>query len=175
MEVTEEQIWTYAARFMDMRWAGEVVYGTDYEAHDTNYRMAIMKEAKQLVPDNEIINGLVIQEMVAMLAPPQETQEYLNAVKPTLGPAMQQLMTEQEDEVYSRDLGSQIPVENEYKFINGEWVKETENDNSEEDADGVDESNDYVGGGDTTIQYMGASYTPQQAVAIQLSGINTGR
>lgn len=173
MEVTEEQIWTYAARFMDMRWAGEVVYGTDYEQHDTNYRMAIMKEAKQLVPDNEIINGLVIQEMVAMLAPPSETQEYLEAVKPTLGPAMQSLMTEQEDEVYSRDLGSQIPEEKEYKFVDGEWVRETEDDNV--DADGVDESNDYVGGGDTTIQYMGASYTPQQAVAIQLSGINTGR
>ena len=173
MEVTEEQIWTYAARFMEMRWAGEVVYGTDYEAHDTNYRMAIMKEAKALVPDNEIINGLVIQEIIAMLAPPSETQEYLEAVKPTLGPAMQQLMTEQEDEVYSRDLGSQIPVENEYVFVNGEWVKESNNSN--EDNGDMDESNDYVGGGDTTIQSVGASYTPQQAIAIQLSGINTGR
>jgi hypothetical protein len=174
MEVTEEQIWTYAARFMDMRWAGEVVYGTDYEQHDTNYRMAIMKEAKQLVPDNEIINGLIINEMVAMLAPPTETQEYLQAVKPTLGPAMQAVVTEQDDEVYSRDLGSQIPVDTDYKFVDGEWVKGTEQDNGD-DGDGVDESNDYVGGGSTTIEYMGASYTPQQAVAIQLSGINTGR
>jgi hypothetical protein len=39
MEVTEEMIFTYAARFMNMRWAGEVVYNTDYEAHDTNYRV----------------------------------------------------------------------------------------------------------------------------------------
>lgn len=174
MEVTEEQIWTYAARFMDMRWAGEVVYGTDYEQHDTNYRMALMKEAKALVPDNEIINGLIINEMVAMLAPPTETNEYLEAVKPTLGPSMQKVVTEQDNEVYSRDLGSQIPVDTDYKFVDGEWVKGTEEDNGD-NGDGVDESNDYVGGGSTTIQYMGASYTPQQAVAIQLSGINTGR
>ena len=175
MEVTEEQIWTYAARFMDMRWAGEVVYGTDYEQHDTNYRMALMKEAKNLVPDNDIINGLIINEMVAMLAPPSETQEYLEAVKPTLAPSMQSVVTEESSEVYSRDLGTQIPNEKEYKFVDGEWVREVENDNQGDDGDGVDESNDYVGGGSTTIQYMGASYTPQQAVAIQLSGINTGR
>jgi hypothetical protein len=87
---------------------------------------------------------------------------------------MQAVVTEQDDEVYSRDLGSQIPVDTDYKFVDGEWVKGTEQDNGD-DGDGVDESNDYVGGGSTTIEYMGASYTPQQAVAIQLSGINTGR
>ena len=60
MEVTEEMILTYAARFMDQRWAGEVNYNTDYEAHDTNYRMALIKSANELVGDNEIIKALII-------------------------------------------------------------------------------------------------------------------
>ena len=72
MEVTEEMIWTYAARFMDMRWAGEVVYGTDYEQHDTNYRMALLTKAKELIPENDLVQGMILQEVVKMLAPKEE-------------------------------------------------------------------------------------------------------
>ena len=57
MEVTEEMIYTYAARFMDQRWAGEVNYNTDYEAHDTNYRMALIKSANEMVGENEIVKS----------------------------------------------------------------------------------------------------------------------
>lgn len=174
MEVCEEQIWTYAARFMDMRWAGEVIYGTDYEQHDTNYRMAVMEKAKTLVPDNEFVNGLIIKEVVGLLAPPEEVQEYLDAVLPTLGESMQQLQREQDQEVYTRDIGSQIPVDPEYKFIDGEYVKVS--DDSEESTDSEEsdyESNDM--GGSSIIQYTGQSYTTQDAIAVQLNGNNTGR
>lgn len=175
MEVTEETIWTYACRFMDMRWAGEVIYGTDYEAHDSNYRMALMKQAKELIPDNELINGLIVKEILGLLAPKGEVKEYIDAAMPTMGPLMQQLQTEQNQEVYTRDLGSQIPEESEYEFVDGEWVKKTESeDDSEDDEYEMDESNDYVGGS-TAIQYTGQSYTTQDAIAVQLTGLNTGR
>lgn len=173
MEVTEEMIWTYASRFMGMRWAGEVIYGTDYEAHDSNYRMALMKEAKALIPDNELINGLIIKEVLGMLAPKEEVQEYIDAAMPTMGPLMQQLQQEQNSEVYTRDIGSQIPEDPEYEFINGEYVKVE--DDEEEDDDEMNEANDYVGGGSTTIQYTGQSYTTQDAIAVQLNGMNVGR
>ena len=162
MEVCEETIWTYAARFMDMRWAGEVIYGTDYEAHDSNYRLAIMEKAKALIPDNEFINGMIIKEMVRMLAPTDEVQEYEDAILATLSPAMQALNDRQEEEITTRDVGSQIPVERE------EEVEST-------DEEGEDISNDYVGGGSTAIQYTGQSYNTQDAIAVQLTGLNTGR
>lgn len=158
MEVIEEQIWTYAARYMDMRWAGEVVYGTDYEQHDTNYRMAIMEKARQLLPDNEIVQGMVVQEVVKMLAPKEEVQEYTELIIPTLPEPLQQLMAEDEREVYTRDLGSQIPVESEV-----ETDPENENENEMEPM------------GSSTIIDTGMSYWPQDAVAVQLTGLNIGR
>lgn len=175
MEVCEETIWTYAARFMDMRWAGEVMYGTDYEAHDTNYRIAIMEKAKTLIPDNEFINGMLIKEMVRMLAPADEQQEYQNAIIPTLTPAMQKLSEQQEDQMQTRDTGSMIPEDPEYEFIDGEWVKVADDSEEEDDSEGENLSNDYAGGGSTAIQYTGQSYNTQDAIAVQLTGLNTGR
>ena len=64
MEVTEEMIFTFAARFMNMRWAGEVNYNTDYEAHDTNYRMALIKTAKSLNHTPAICKKSYISEKV---------------------------------------------------------------------------------------------------------------
>jgi hypothetical protein len=156
MEVAEEMIWTYAARYMDMRWAGEVSYNTDYEQHDTNYRIAVMTQARALVPDNDIISGLIVKEVISMLAPTGEVEEYQAAAMLSLSPAMQALQREQDTEVYSRDLGSQIPVE--------DVEVETE---SENDSDSM-----FV---DTTITNTGPSYNVQQAVAVQLTGLNIGR
>ena len=76
MEVTEEMIYTYAARFMDQRWAGEVHYNTDYEAHDTNYRMALISKANELVGENEIVKSLITKEIIAMLSPAEDIPEY---------------------------------------------------------------------------------------------------
>ena len=164
MEVTEETLWTYAARFMDMRWAGEVVYNTDYEAHDTNYRLALMAKAKELVPDNEFINGLILQEVISMLAPQEEVYQYQQAVVPSMGTEMQKLMKQQENEILTRDIGSQIPYEE----------PEMEDENEMEMGDDYEDSSELSGIG-TNINNVGRSFYTQDAIAAQITGISTGR
>jgi len=164
MEVTEEQIFTYAARFMNMRWAGEVLYATDYDAHDTNYRIAVYKEAKALVPDNAMVNDMITKDIIAILAPDESIAQYEQAFIDTVeDPAMRQLMTDDNERVLSRDLQSQIP---------------TYNDDYEGESDGDESLEAYDGSGPgrpVAIQNTGPSYETQQAVAVQLSGLNTGR
>ena len=69
-------------------------------------------------------------------------------------------MTDDNERVLSRDLQSQIP--------------------SSEDYEGVDDGSQALEDYDSTgpgvaIQNTGVSYETQQAIAVQLSGINTGR
>jgi hypothetical protein len=171
MEVTEEMIFTYAARFMDMRWAGEVVYNTDYEAHDTNYRMALIKEAKALAPNDAVISSLIAKEIIGMLAPQEQIQEYEQVYIDTItDPKLKTLMTETNEMVQSRDLSpSMIPQHEHYG----------EDDDSEEqaseDAGGDDDNTSILGGAGTPVTNLGITYYPQQAVAVQLSGLNVGR
>jgi len=171
MEIAEETIFTYAARFMGMRWAGEVVYNTDYESHDTNYRLALIKEAKALAADDPVINALVNKELIGILAPATQTQEYEQIYIDRLDdPALKALMTATNEEVLSRDLmPSMIPVERE--------VEEGDNYESESSDDGFgnDSNATLLGGAGTPIQDVGTTYYPQQAVAVQLTGLNTGR
>jgi hypothetical protein len=94
MEVTEEMIYTFAARFMDQRWAGEVNYNTDYEAHDTNYRMALISKANEMVGDNEIVKALITKEIIAMLSPAEDIPEYESVYIDTIpDSALKALMT----------------------------------------------------------------------------------
>jgi hypothetical protein len=164
MEVAEEQIFTYAARFMNMRWAGEVLYATDYDAHDTNYRIAVYKEAKALVPDNSMVDDMITKDIIAILAPDESIAQYEQAFIDTVtDPAMKQLMTDDNERVLSRDLQSQIP---------------TYNSDYEGESDGSYELEEYDGSGPgrpVAVQNTGPSYETQQAIAVQLSGQNTGR
>jgi len=175
MEVTEEMIFTFAARFMDVRWAGEVNYNTDYEAHDTNYRMALIRSAKELVGDNEIIQGLITKEIIAMLAPATEIPEYENAYIQTL-PAgdLKTLMTQQNEQVNSRDLqASMIPT---HEMFGEE--EENESDETTDNGDGVAESGDntsILGGAGTPTTNVGMTYYPQQVPPLLLNTMNTGR
>lgn len=109
MEACEEQVWTFASRFMGVRWAGEVSYNTDYEQHDTRYRIALMEKAKMLLPENPIVNGLVLKEIIGMLAPEHEKAEYQQAIVSMQDPAIQVLESEEERELYTRDVGDQVP------------------------------------------------------------------
>ena len=113
MEVAEEHIWTFAARFMGVRWAGEVNYDTNYEASDTNYRIALMNQAKTLVGDNPIVQGLIVKEMITLLAPPEEANEYADAAIKFAPPEMQAIEQENKEESYTRDIGSQLPEKSE--------------------------------------------------------------
>jgi hypothetical protein len=173
MEVTEEMIFTYAARFMGMRWAGEVNYNTDYEAHDTNYRMALIKSAKEMVGDNPIVQGLITKEIIAMLAPAEDIPEYEQVYINTLdNTELKTLMTENNEEINSRDLTpSMIPTHE----MHGEEDDTEEMEKGEEGYEGEGTSPTILGGPGTPVTPMGITYYPQQAVAVQLSGLNIGR
>ena len=152
MEVTEEQIFTYAARFMGCRWAGEIIYSTDYDKHDTNYRLAIYREAKALAPMNEIVDALITKDIIAMLSPSESMAQYEQAYIDTIqDPALKQLMTDDNEKVLSRDLQSQIPTGEDYEGV----------DDGDYDEEGLSNS--------VTITDTGnPSYTVQQAIAVQL-------
>jgi hypothetical protein len=170
MEVTEEMIFTYAARFMDMRWAGEVHYNTDYEAHDTNYRLALMGQARALVQNNEIVDSLITRQVIGMLAPaetiPEYEQAYINSIP---NEQVRELMTDENTAVYSRDMGSMVPSDN------GETNENTNSNGDYNDNGGNADNSSVLGGPGTPITPMGASYYTQQVPAVLLSGINTGR
>ena len=155
MEVAEEMIWTFAARFMGVRWAGEVSYDTNYEATDTNYRLALMSKAKELVGENPIIQGLIAKEMVSLLAPPQDIYDYQQAVLKLSPQEMQDIEAEQEEEIFTRDIGDQVPQTG-----------------SDETVEEIIENQVYSGVG-TGITYTGqSSYNP---IADQLVGQASGR
>lgn len=176
MEVTEELIFTYAARYMNMRWAGEIVYNTDYESHDTNYRMALLTKAKELVQDNDVVNSLVVKEIIGMLAPktqiPEYEQVYINQLDDS---ELKTLMTDTNKQILSRDLEpSMIPKHEMY----GEEEDDDNGDNGEDGEEGYEgegTSSTILGGPGTPVVNTGISYTPQQAVAVQLQGMNIGR
>ena len=167
MEVTEEMIFTYAARFMEQRWAGEVNYNTDYEAHDTNYRMALIKSAKELVGDNEIVKALITKEVIAMLSPAEAIPEYENVYIKTIADSdLKDLMSQENDQVLSRDLEpSMIPEHEMYGEDEGsEYETEENGDNST-----------ILGGAGTPVTNVGVTYYTEQVAPVMLQGINTGR
>jgi len=174
MEVTEEMIYTFAARFMNVRWAGEVAYNTDYEAHDTNYRMAIIKSAKELVGDNPMIQALITKEIIGMLAPDTAIPEYEEAYINTIAdPDLRTLMTEQNEQVLSRDLtASMIPEHDQYgEDENSEYESEEEG----EGSFGNEGNAELLGGPGTPVTNIGVTYYPNQVAPVILTGMNTGR
>lgn len=176
MEVTEEMIYTYAARFMNVRWAGEVAYNTDYEAHDTNYRMAIIKSAKELVGDNPMIQALITKEIIGMLAPDTAIPEYEDAFIQTIAdPDLRTLMTEQNDQVLSRDLEPSMIPEHEMYGENGENGDESESESESEGSFGNDGNASLLGGADTPVTNIGMTYYTNQVAPVILTGLQTGR
>ncbi len=164
MEITEGMIWTFVSRFMGIRWAGQINYNTDYEAHDTAYRMALMNSAKTLAPLNPMVDAMIVKEMISMLAPDESAQEYQDAFIATIqDPAIRILMTEEENEVSSGDIGTEIPI--------GSDAKE----NIEEGTESGGDNASLLGGAGTPVINTGMSLYPAQAVAVQLAGINVGR
>lgn len=174
MEVTEGLIFTYAARFMDMRWAGHITYSTDYEAHDTNYRMALIKEAQAMAGDNEMIKTMVAKEIVTMLAPRASINEYQQVFIDGLDNSeLKQLMNEEQHQILNTDSGG-IPEA--YTEEDDEATQAASNTMGEAQANFYKPGNQsLLGGIGTQITPMGQSYYTQQAVAVQLTGLNTGR
>jgi hypothetical protein len=173
MEVTEEMIYTFAARFMNVRWAGEVNYNTDYEAHDTNYRMALITSAKNLVGDNPMIQALITKEIIGMLAPDTAIPEYEDAYIQTIAdPDLRTLMADQNNEVLSRDLEpSMIPTHEQYGEEEESGKEEAEYDNEVGESD----NSSILGGAGTPVTNIGVTYYTEQVAPIILTGMNTGR
>lgn len=173
MEVTEGLIFTYAARFMGMRWAGHITYSTDYEAHDTNYRMALIKEAQTMAGDNDMIKNMIAKEIVTMLAPKASINEYQQVFIDGLADGeLKQLMNEEQHQVLSIDSGG-IPQGHE---LDEEDSQASSNTTGEAQADFYKPGNQsLLGGIGTPVTPMAQSLYTQQAVAVQLTGLNTGR
>jgi hypothetical protein len=158
MEVAEEQIWTFACRFMGVRWAGEVNYNKDYEQGDTEYRIALMEKAKALAGDNPVIQGMIVKQLVEMMAEPTDIRDYVEAAKQVSNPVTTAFVDEEEpDEVYSRDIGDQTPLDD------------------EEDEDSKTDMEDNAAESNGSITYTGQSYTTQGAIAAQLGFTGGGR
>jgi len=79
-----------------------------------------------------------------------------------MGTEMQKLMKQQENEILTRDIGSQIPYE------------EPEMEDDMETEDGSYGASELSGIG-TNINNVGRSFYTQDAIAAQITGINTGR
>ena len=180
MEVTEGLIMTYAARFMGMRWAGLIDYNTDYEVYDTQYRMALIQQAVSIGGDNEIIKSLITKELIGMLAPQEDAIEYEQVYIDTLpNGQLKNLMTEEQLEIFNDSSGGipQLYDLKEQEEDTGVADEEPNNGLNQGQSPGPSsQSNQAIlGGPGTPITPMGPSYYPQQAVAVQITGLNTGR
>jgi hypothetical protein len=153
MAICEEQIWTFASRFMGVRWAGEVAYNTDYESGDTEYKLTLMERAKALAGDNPVIQGMIVKELVKLMSEPEEVKHYVDAAVVNSDPLTTVFVEENEaDQIVSRDVGDQTPPD-EPGEIGGD---------SKEDM----EEHSQEGNGDIT--YTGQSYSTENAIAAQL-------
>lgn len=174
MEMVEETIFTYAARYMGVRWAGEIQYNTDYESSDTVFRTALVKEAKLIAPEEPVITALINKELITMLAPKTQTQEYVSAYIDSMpDSAIKQLMIQTEQVVFSRDLApSMIPLDLEYDEQGNVIQEDSDDEESDMDSD-YESENDSIGS--TEIIDTGVSYTPLQSQTSMINNISTGR
>lgn len=154
MEICEESIFTFAARFMGVRWAGEVKYNTDYERSDTQYRLALLNNAKSLVPDNAVINGIIVESMIEMLVAPSKRQAALQAIIAS-SDVDTIVMEGDAREIATRDVGDQTP-------------QESDEDSKEDMIEDAEE-------GGAGIINTGQSYSTENAIAAQLVGLSAGR
>jgi len=177
MEVTEGLIMTYAARFMGMRWAGLINYNTDYESYDTQYRMALIQNAVNTVGDDPIIKALVTKEIIGMLASDTDSQEFEQAYVNTLPDSpVKQLLDEEEIESLNTDAGGLPLLPKEPEIDDDPMAKVADNMNQGSAPGKASTQNaSLLGGPGTPTTPMGPSYYPQQAVAVQITGLNTGR
>jgi hypothetical protein len=122
-----------------------------------------------------MIQALITKEIIGMLAPDTAIPEYEEAYINTIAdPDLRTLMTEQNNEVLSRDLeASMIPEHEQYgEDENGE---NGENESESDGSFGNDGNASLLGGVDTPVTNIGVTYYPQQVAPVILTGMNTGR
>jgi hypothetical protein len=138
--------------------------------------MAIIKSAKELVGDNPMIQALITKEIIGMLAPDTAIPEYEDAFIQTIAdPDLRTLMTEQNDQVLSRDLEASMIPEHEMYGENGENGDESESESESEGSFGNDGNASLLGGADTPVTNIGMTYYTNQVAPVILTGLQTGR
>jgi hypothetical protein len=110
-----------------------------------------------------------------MLAPADDIPEYENAYIQSLPSGdLKTLMTDNNEQVNSRDLGdSMIPR---HEMFGEE--EENESDETSDNGDGVADSGDntsILGGAGTPVTNVGMTYYAQQVPPLLLNTMNTGR
>jgi hypothetical protein len=139
--------------------------------------MAIIKSAKELVGDNPMIQALITKEIIGMLAPDTAIPEYEDAFIQTIAdPDLRTLMTEQNDQVLSRDLEPSMIPEHEMYGENGEEGEEyNESESESEGSFGNDGNASLLGGAGTPVTNIGMTYYTNQVAPVILTGLQTGR
>ena len=77
MQSAEQEILCLVAHWMGLFWAGDIEYTTDYEDKDLQFRMALLQTAQTLSGGNPVIQDIINKEVIKMIAPPDETAQYL--------------------------------------------------------------------------------------------------
>jgi hypothetical protein len=109
MEIAEEKIWTFMARYMDLRWAGNIEYKTDYEESDIKMKIAKLDVAQRLAGDNPVIKGIIQREVLELLVDSDEVDFYANKMVALDPNTIKYEEPEEEMEVETNDLGDQTP------------------------------------------------------------------
>lgn len=76
MQSTEEEIITLVSWLMNLSWVGSIEYNTDYEAKDTQYRLALLQTAKNLSA-NPVVQEIIDLEVIKLIAPAEQMTQYL--------------------------------------------------------------------------------------------------
>jgi hypothetical protein len=79
LEKVEQNILTLVCYMMGIEWCGDVEYNSDYEARDTQFKLALLQQAKALSM-NPVIQGIIDQEVIRLIAPPDMLTKYLELV-----------------------------------------------------------------------------------------------
>ena len=118
LEVAEEFIWTFMARFMGVRWAGDISYGVEYSSDDVKLKIAKLEVARTLSGNNPVIQSIIDKEVLDMLVDDSDERKLYEAAMSSIPVSMPngtvaprvEVEEPEEVEVESRDLGDQTPV-----------------------------------------------------------------
>jgi len=79
LEKAEMSILELVCYMMGIEWVGKVEYNSDYEARDTQFKLALLQQAK-LLSQNPVIQGIIDTEVIRLIAPADELTKYLELI-----------------------------------------------------------------------------------------------
>ena len=76
LEVAEEKIWGFWAKYMGYTWDGEITYPETFNIQDTGNKLLALKTIRDAKPDNQLLLQIVDLEMLDLITTPEELLEY---------------------------------------------------------------------------------------------------